>query len=118
MGSGASSQQDQPVAAHQPSRTSSCRGRVLEPGRSEIVKRGSATINPGREVDNRSIRKIRGAVLGRRSACTVLIDKNGFSVQQLRICEGQVITFKWDEKSNDSQGYNVTQVGTELSFKF
>ena len=45
---------------------------------------------------------------GRKSACQVQIDKSGFSLQHIRICEGQVVTFTWEE--HEGQGFNVTQV--------
>ncbi|CAD5112727.1 DgyrCDS1945 [Dimorphilus gyrociliatus] len=110
MGCGVSSEPEQTVRGQAPQSSNSQRPRVLPPNKSEFVKDGRATIKQHRESENRNSRKMRAAVLGRRSACTVLIDKNGFSVQQLRICEGQVVTFKWDETSSDGQGYNVTQV--------
>ena len=48
------------------------------------------------------------SVSGRKSACQVQIDKSGFSLQHIRICEGQVVTFSWEE--HEGQGFNVTQV--------
>lgn len=36
------------------------------------------------------MRKMRAAALGRKSACTVCINKTGFSLQHIQICEGQV----------------------------
>lgn len=46
--------------------------------------------------------------LGRKSACTVTLSKGGFSLQQVQICEGQVVRFEWDDQ--EGSGYNITQV--------
>ena len=51
---------------------------------------------------------IKRLISGRKSACQVQIDKSGFSLQHIRICEGQVVTFTWEE--HEGQGFNVTQV--------
>ena len=46
--------------------------------------------------------------VGRKSACTITINKGGFSLQKVQICEGQVVSFEWDD--TEGSGYNITQV--------
>lgn len=48
-------------------------------------------------------------LVGRKSACTVGIDKTGFTLQHIRICEGQTVAWEW-EAEEGAQGFNVTQV--------
>ncbi|ELT90741.1 hypothetical protein CAPTEDRAFT_219540 [Capitella teleta] len=119
MGAGASAEEDEGSSANMPPTHSEPRpGPSSRPPRPESTSGRSLTGTNSQNSWRAAMlsaslaqstgRKMRAAALGRKSACTVQIAKGGFSLQHIQICEGQVITFQWEDF--EGKGFNVTQV--------